>query len=387
MTRVPLHRGVALAALAAALVTRDATAQSADEGLQPRDIAARAQASLLVVRAIGARGDTLGEGTGFLVGPDGTFVTNYHVVEPAALVEVEPLQGQATRAVLIVAADPHRDLAVLRADGLAAAHLQLGDDSAAVIGDRVYVMGNPLGMSGTFTDGLVSARRPVQGTSMLQVSAPISPGSSGGPVMNERAEVIGVATMIVVGGQNLSLAVPARYVRPLLATTDRPRPFSASALPRREGYSATLASSSPPVAPSGSTNPWRGQVMAQISVADSVMRVNGLGLAEPVRMGSAADGQRRVELFSVEAGARYFLLARCDNDCSNLDVGMMDDHGRLVAKDDAPDDIPTVAFTARASGDYRAVITMTACSAEPCAYGVALYRVQDPALRARTGRR
>jgi serine protease Do len=232
MTTVPLRRGAAaVALLTATLATRGATAQSADEGLQPREIAARAQASLLVVRAIGARGDTLGEGTGFMVGPEGTFVTNYHIVEPAASVEVERLNGTPTRRVLLVSADPYRDLAVLRAPDLTAGLLPLGDDGKAVIGDRVYVMGNPMGMSGTFADGLLSAMRPVQGTQMLQISAPISPGSSGGPVMNDHGEVIGVATMIVVGGQNLSLAMPTRYLRPLLASTATPQPFAAEVLP------------------------------------------------------------------------------------------------------------------------------------------------------------
>jgi serine protease Do len=373
MTRVPLRRGAALVALCAATLTaRGATAQPADGGLQPREIAARAQASLLVVRAIGPQGDTLGEGTGFVVDRKGTFVTNYHVVEPAASVEVQPLDGAPSRTVLLVAADPQRDLAVLRAPELEpGGELPLGDDSVAVIGDRIYVMGNPLGMSGTFSDGLVSARRPVHGTSMLQISAPISPGSSGGPVMNERAEVIGVAAMMVVGGQNISLAVPSRYVRPLLVVTDAPRPFTAAALPRREGGITLAAQGSP-----GVGNLWRQQVLQQMSSADSVMRGNGLRLVGPVRLGAARQGQRQVEEFELEEGTRYFILARCDHDCTELDLRLSDGSGHTVAEDGSDGDLPTVSFVSEASGRYRAVVGMARCNAEPCAYGVAVYRME-----------
>jgi serine protease Do len=375
MSTVPLRRGAAaVALLSATLATRSATAQSADGGLQPRDIAARAQASLLVVRAIGARGDTLGEGTGFMVGPQGTFVTNYHIVEPATTVEVERLDGTPTRQVMLVAADPYRDLAVLRAPAIATGSLPLGDDGRTVIGDRVYVMGNPMGMSGTFADGLLSAMRPVQGTQMLQISAPISPGSSGGPVMNDHGEVIGVATMIVVGGQNLSLAVPSRYVRPLLLTTAAPRPFTAESLPRRDGEALASVGR----APEPTRLDPRRQVLAQISVADSVMRMNGLRLTEPVRMGSAPQGQRRVEEFSLVAGARYFVIARCNDECSNVDLGMMDAGGRVLGTDEGDDAIPSVSFVAEASGTYRAVVSMPACPSEPCAYGVAVYRLVAP---------
>lgn len=381
MIRVPLRRGAALVALCAAtLGARGATAQPADGGLQPREIAARAQASLLVVRAIGAMGDTLGEGTGFVVDGRGTFVTNYHVVEPAAAVEVQHLEGPSTRAVLLVAADPQRDLAVLRAPELEAGGiLTLVEDSLSVIGDRIYVMGNPLGMAGTFSDGLLSARRPVQGTPMLQISAPISPGSSGGPVMNHRAEVIGVAAMMVVGGQSISLAVPSRYVRPLLVVTDPPRPFTASALPRRE-QGVTLAANAQ--GNRGVGNVWRQQVLSQMSHADSMMRRGGLQLAEPLRLGASRQGHRSEQVFQLEPGVRYYLLARCDYDCTRLDLRVIDPAGRVLGDAATEDDLPTVSFVSDEGGAYRAVLGMSRCNAEPCAYGVALYRLEPSRVSA-----
>ena len=179
--------------------------------------------------------------------------------------------------------------------------------------------------------------------------------------------------MLVVGGQNLSLAVPTRYVRPLLTATDAPRPFSASALPRREEYSLVAMVHADNV-PSSS---WRRQVMDQMQVADSVLRLNGLHLATPVRMGAAPQGTRVSEEVVLEAGVRYFVIGRCDADCSDVDLRVMDGADAVVGTDQADDDYPAVSFVTRTGGTYRAEVHMTACTADPCAYGVAVYRL-DP---------
>jgi len=90
-------------------------------------------------------------------------------------------------------------------------------------GDPVVAIGNPMGLEDTVSNGLVSARRKVDhGLEVLQVSAPIAPGSSGGPLFNERGEVIGVATAVVEGGQNLAFGMPVRYLVPMM---DKPAPI------------------------------------------------------------------------------------------------------------------------------------------------------------------
>src|SRR5215213_9579425 len=234
-------RTATLLATAAVLATATSAAQqtpstapqpaAAQATPTPRQIAARAHAALLMIRALDANGDTLGLGTGFLVGPDGRFVTNYHVIQEAARLSVRRLDGGEYQDVSLVAADPASDLALMQIPGVSGLPaLRMGSDAQMEVGDRVFVMGNPLGMSGTFTDGMVSGKRPLEGVAMLQISAPISPGSSGGPVMNERGEVIGVATMMVMGGQNLNMAVPVRYLSPMLAGRAEPRPFSPAVL-------------------------------------------------------------------------------------------------------------------------------------------------------------
>ena len=118
---------------------------------------------------------------GFLVSVDGKFVTNYHVIQEAARLSVKLLDGAEYRDVVAggrrprerpgADADPRRPRASRDA---------VGSDVQMEVGDRVFVMGNPLGMGGTFTDGMVSGKRPLEGVAMLQISAPISPGSSGG---------------------------------------------------------------------------------------------------------------------------------------------------------------------------------------------------------------
>ncbi len=88
----------------------------------------------------------------------------------------------------------------------------LGDEAIPEIGERIYAIGNPKGLSGTFSEGIVSGVRNLQLSQELQITAPISPGSSGGPVLNSRGQVIGVAYASYSEGQNLNFAIPIKYL-------------------------------------------------------------------------------------------------------------------------------------------------------------------------------
>ena len=94
------------------------------------------------------------------------------------------------------------------------------------IGEKVYVAGNPKGLEGTFSDGIISRISTQGNRKRLQMTAPISPGSSGGPVLNSKGEVIGVAFMTLRGGQNLNFAIPSKYVKTLLDTKALVTPLS-----------------------------------------------------------------------------------------------------------------------------------------------------------------
>ncbi|MGH7296581.1 MAG: S1C family serine protease [Polyangiaceae bacterium] len=189
--------------------------------LTPADIAARALPSVVTIRTQRSLG------TGFLVKPDGWIATNLHVVVGGPKVVVTLRDGRQLPVIELLAANPDHDLALVRvaAHGLPA--LALGDSDAMRPGDPVVAIGNPMGLEDTVSNGLVSARRKVQGGALevLQVSAPIAPGSSGGPIFNDRGEVIGVATAVVEGGQNLAFGMPVRYLLPMIAQP-APMPFA-----------------------------------------------------------------------------------------------------------------------------------------------------------------
>jgi serine protease Do len=188
--------------------------------LTPADIAARALPAVVTIRTAQSLG------TGFVVRADGWIATNLHVVVGGPRVKVTLRDGRELEVVEVLAASPDRDLALLRVEAHGLPVLTLGDSDTIRPGDPVVAIGNPMGLEATVSNGLVSARRKVDGgVEVLQVSAPISPGSSGGPLFNDRGEVIGIATALLEGGQNLAFGVPVRYLLPMIAQP-APMPFS-----------------------------------------------------------------------------------------------------------------------------------------------------------------
>jgi len=159
-----------------------------------------------------------GGGTGFIIDRDGTIATNHHVVGEAATVRVKLYDGTWVDDVELLTSDDKVDLALLQIHTKSSLRpVVLGDSDKITVGERVISIGNPLGLEHTITDGLVSARRMWEGKPMIQMSAPVSPGNSGGPLFNMRAEVIGVTTAQLGGpwarAQNLNLAVPANVLK------------------------------------------------------------------------------------------------------------------------------------------------------------------------------
>ena len=369
-----------------AAAPRQSTAQAIPT---PRQIAANAHAALLIVRALGAGGDTLGLGTGFLVGPDGRFVTNYHVIQEAARLSVKRLDGGEYQDVSLVAADPASDLALMQIPGVSGLPaLRMGSDTQMEVGDRVFVMGNPLGRSGTFTDGMVSGKRPLEGVAMLQISAPISPGSSGGPVMNERGEVIGVATMMVMGGQNLNMAVPVRYLSPMLAGRAEPRPFSPAVLVAnpRAGL-ALVGESDAPITRrdrARRVREPRREVEDQLSIVSPMLQLRGFLPAFPLALGEAAQAQGGAYAFRLEQGVRYLITARCDAGCRDVDLTLADPAGRVLQSDTDGDDFPTVSFVPTETATYQVGVKLAECATPACAYGVAVFRQDADAAQKRT---
>ena len=184
----------------------------------PAEITARSTPAIVTVRT----GDGLG--TGFVVRKDGWVATNFHVVRGATTVTVVFSDHREFPVVEIMNANPLHDLVILRIDAKNLPVLPIGDSDQVRPGDSVLAIGHPLGLEDTVSNGLISAVREVHsGLQLLQISAPIAPGSSGGPLFNDRGEVIGVATAISTSGQNLNFGWPSKYVTDLV---QHPRPIS-----------------------------------------------------------------------------------------------------------------------------------------------------------------
>lgn len=170
-----------------------------------------------------------GSGTGFVIDRQGTIVTNHHVIKDAAAVKIKLINGASYNTADLLADEDKVDLAILRvpfdkpSDGTAPdiTPVVLGDSDGIVVGERAIAIGNPLGLEHTLTDGLVSARRVYDGRAWIQMSVPISPGNSGGPLFNMRGDVIGITTAQISAGmferaQNLNLAVPVNELKKLI---------------------------------------------------------------------------------------------------------------------------------------------------------------------------
>lgn len=156
-------------------------------------------------------------GTGFFIASDGTIATNHHVIRNASEVQVELFDGTEHARVELLTSDAEADLALLRIEVTPPVFVELGNSDAVEVGEPVSVIGNPLGLDHTLTNGIVSARRIYEGERFIQMSAPISPGNSGGPVFDAHGRVIGVSVAQMIGGQNLNLAVPINQLRSLVS--------------------------------------------------------------------------------------------------------------------------------------------------------------------------
>jgi len=165
-----------------------------------------------------------GQGSGFIIDKDGHVLTNYHVIAEARQVEVTLHNRKKYRAT-IVGTDRSHDLAIVQIKAPDLTPMVLGDSKNLQVGQKVYAIGNPFGLAGTLTSGIVSSIRSVQEPNginideAIQTDAAINPGNSGGPLLNSHGEVIGINTMIASSvGQNagIGFAIPINTAKAVL---------------------------------------------------------------------------------------------------------------------------------------------------------------------------
>jgi serine protease Do len=165
-----------------------------------------------------------GAGTGFLISPSGYIVTNAHVVEDAASIEVRLLDDDTPRPAKIVGVDQTSDLALIKIEGQNLPVLPLGNSDDLEVGDFVVAIGNPFGLAHSASFGMISAkgRKDINPSGraglydFIQTDAAINPGNSGGPLINLRGEVVGINAAVNSAGQGIGFAIPINMAKQLL---------------------------------------------------------------------------------------------------------------------------------------------------------------------------
>jgi S1-C subfamily serine protease len=172
-----------------------------------------------------------GQGSGFILNKAGHVLTNYHVIAGANRgIEVK-LSNKRTYSAKVVGTDKVHDLALLQIDAPNLEPVTLADSSGLAVGQKVYAIGNPFGLAGTMTRGIISSIRSIGGSegapieNAIQTDAAINPGNSGGPLLNSRGEVIGINTMIASNGADQSsgigFAIPINTAKAVLSDLNR----------------------------------------------------------------------------------------------------------------------------------------------------------------------
>lgn len=177
--------------------------------LNPENLYAAAAPSVMVIEAVDGSGQTYGRGSGVVIGPQ-RVITNCHVVDGAASVKVRA--GTSEHVATSGVSDTYLDLCILLVEGLSAPDVPRGSAKNLQVGQTVYAIGAPQGLDRTLSQGLISALRETPEGTVIQTSAAISPGSSGGGLFDAQGRLIGITTFQTKAGQNLNFAVPVDWL-------------------------------------------------------------------------------------------------------------------------------------------------------------------------------
>ncbi len=196
------------------LTTDHAEYRSNDKMYEPSEVSKIASPAVVYIEIYNKLGKAMGSGSGFIIDNSGLVVTNYHVIDGAHKAVVKLVDGRVFDVKNVLQSNKARDIAILKIDGKDLPIVLLGDSDKVDNGEKILTIGSPIGLENTISDGLISNKnRVLDKQRYFQISAPISPGSSGGALLNLKAEVIGITTAIFVEGQNLNLAIPINEVK------------------------------------------------------------------------------------------------------------------------------------------------------------------------------
>ena len=201
------------------LLLQVATIPSSADQLDLRALAKRARPAVLLILGFDSSGRVIQTGSGFFASSDGRLVTNWHVIRGVSSAKAKTENGPVFDVTGVLIASPRLDVAVLQAQASDVPFLEINREAAPEAGTRIAVIGSPVALEGTLSEGIVSADRqdPKGKGTWIQITAPVSPGSSGSPVLDEEARVVGMATLNSGGRyQNINFARSAQDIVSIL---------------------------------------------------------------------------------------------------------------------------------------------------------------------------
>lgn len=365
------------------------------------ELAARLKTSLVSIEAL-RDGVPFATGSGFIVSENGLVATNYHVIEGGNGLRLKLSNGEIYDRVSVLDADARRDLAVLKIPAVGLPSLPFAPVDSATVGDDIYVMGNPMGLEATFSTGIVSANRLWDGVQILQITAPISSGSSGGPVVNREGQIVAVSTAVYTEGQNLNFAVPGKHVQGLMASGLSPVPFTAFAAANWDSAGAAGTTAGLNNADQNMVedpiSPWvrsaaqeRGydlsdilptlmevnypeqEVLFQMRVTVEQLAAEGYEWLDIVNVGTL-DSNGVLGTAQEMPPGDYIAFGFCDADCNDIDLYVLDSADRVVVSDEEDDPFPVVEFSVNNRELMGFFIEEHACNATPCVHLVTVLK-------------
>jgi len=198
-------------------------------GLNAEEIYAKCASAVFYVEVYDRSGTAISSGSGVFISADGKALTNHHVVKDAHSLKIMTNDGKVYNVSGYYDAIEAIDMALIQVDGSGFPHLTMGDSTKAATGQTIFAIGSPKGLDDTLSQGIISnANRVIDGLGYIQMTAPISSGSSGGALINDLGLLIGLNTAIHLDAQNLNLAVPIHRHTELSSNTLHSFPLSGS---------------------------------------------------------------------------------------------------------------------------------------------------------------
>lgn len=198
--------------------------------LSPEQIFEKVDNSIVVIIAYN-NSKAISQGSGVVINDIGNIVTNYHVISGCNSIEVKHY-NKTIKEVQVQGIDVQKDIAILKISDNTFSAINIANTSSLKTGQKVFAIGSPMGLENTISEGIISGLRYTDdlGRELIQISASISPGSSGGAVVNSNGELIGISTSSIKEGQNLNFAINAKYITNIITSNIDSKELELSAI-------------------------------------------------------------------------------------------------------------------------------------------------------------